>query len=171
MVNPVEASEDLQAIYQLVLDYASGCDRREPAKVARLFADDGALVKYAGPTDEGQPVLDARGPSAIEATLQGLSLYASTMHFIGQHSATVSGDRAEGETYCLSHHIYKSDGRPYDRVMAIRYRDFYVKTDSSWQFQERRLLLDWIDYRPMGPIDVAPEWGREADAPTVSRLA
>lgn len=160
-------SDDLQAIHRLAVDYAAACDRRQPAAVAGLFAVDGALVKYGDSSGGGQPVLEARGPAAIEQALQGLLRYESTFHFVGQHSATVTGDTAEGETYCMAHHIYRLEGRPYDRVMAIRYDDSYVKVASFWRFQERKLLLDWIDYRPMGSVDLAPEWAKEADSPAV----
>lgn len=170
MANRVLESGDLRAIHRLAVDYASACDRRQPATVAGLFAPDGALVKYGGASGDGEPVLEARGSSAIEQALQGLFRYESTFHFVGQHSATVTGDTAEGETYCMAHHIYRLKGRPYDRVMAIRYGDCYVKIGPTWRFQERKLLLDWIDYRPMGTVDLAPEWAKVADSPAVMRL-
>ena len=35
-------------------------------------------------------------------------------------------------------------------IASIRYLDHLVKLDQRWYFQERKLMVDWIDHRPLG---------------------
>jgi hypothetical protein len=81
----------------------------------------------------------------------------------------IDGDTARGETYCLAHHLYDHEGQPYNRVMAIRYLDTFRRQSSRWQIADRRLVIDWIEYRPMGSLSVAPTWARSADAACIRR--
>lgn len=72
------------------------------------------------------------------------------MHFNGQSTISLDGAHATGETYCLAHHLFEShDGRELI-LMSIRY-DTFMKKDGSWQFAERRLIIDWTDKRPSVP--------------------
>jgi hypothetical protein len=34
-------------------------------------------------------------------------------------------------------------------IAAIRYDDVFVKQDGAWLFAERRLMVDWIETRPL----------------------
>jgi len=68
--------------------------------------------------------------------LAGLARYDATTHFLGQ-STTIEVDRAIGETYC------RRDGR--------------------WFFEDRSLIVDWIEYRPMAGPGIAPPWARRVD--------
>ena|ERR1700681_308297 len=161
MPNELQEITDRLALRQLVEDYAHGCDRRETGAVARLFTEDGRLAKIGV---AGQPTTETRGRAAIEVLLDGLRRYDATTHFLGQQSVIVDKDTARGETYCLAHHIYRNDGDWYNRVMGIRYLDTYRRQDARWRFEDRRLVVDWIEYRPMGSLSVAPPWAREGDA-------
>lgn len=35
-------------------------------------------------------------------------------------------------------------------IASIRYLDQFVKTDGQWYFRQRKLMVDWIDDRPLG---------------------
>jgi len=78
-----------------------------------------------------------------------LNQYIVTMHFNGQSTISLDGDRATGESYCLAHHLsVAEDGQRTLMVASIRYLDEFVKQNGQWFFSERRLMVNWIDTRP-----------------------
>jgi hypothetical protein len=157
---------DRLALRELVEEYARGCDRHEGFNVARLFTEDGRIARYSHGTGDGQPITEHNGRASIASVVDGLGRYDVTTHFLGQQSVSIDGDRGQGETYCLAHHVYNHNGDRHNRVAAIRYLDAYSQQDDRWQFRERRVVLDWIEYRPMGSVNASPSWTREADAAT-----
>jgi SnoaL-like domain len=82
---------------------------------------------------------------------ENLNTYEATMHFNGQSTVSLDGDRATGHTYCLAHHVYSQNGERKLMVAALRYRDAFVKQDGTWLFAERRLYLDWAETRELHP--------------------
>jgi hypothetical protein len=34
-------------------------------------------------------------------------------------------------------------------IASIRYLDQFVKMDVCWRFRQRKLMVDWIDTRPL----------------------
>ncbi|HVX19795.1 MAG TPA: nuclear transport factor 2 family protein [Acidimicrobiales bacterium] len=155
---------DRAALGDLVRAYASGCDRRDPAAVTATFTEDGRLAKCADPSGTGPATVEWRGRPAIAGVIAGLDRYAVTTHFLGQQAVAVDGDRATGETYCMAHHHYVHDGAWFDRVMAIRYFDHYRRAGGRWLIEDRRLVVDWVAYRPVGDPAMAPPWSVEQDA-------
>jgi len=71
------------------------------------------------------------------------------MHFNGQSTVVLSGDRATGESYCLAHHVSVVDGKRSLMVASIRYLDKFVKENGRWLFSERALMVDWIETKPL----------------------
>ncbi|MEA2129672.1 MAG: hypothetical protein QOJ85_2563, partial [Solirubrobacteraceae bacterium] len=78
-----------------------------------------------------------------------LNTYEVTMHFNGQSTVALDGDRATGETYCLAHHVYSSGGERKLMIAALRYQDIFVKADGTWRFAERRLYVRWTETRTL----------------------
>jgi hypothetical protein len=155
----MSAGDDAAAraeIAQIARTYARGMDRHDAASIAALFTADGRLALYDGEPGEGaEPTHEWRGPAQIEDALhRGRARYSATTHFLGQQTLTPDGDAYAGETYCLAHHIYERDGRPHNRVMSIRYHDRYVHDGGRWRIAERRLAVDWIEYRPLGSLEL-----------------
>jgi hypothetical protein len=35
-------------------------------------------------------------------------------------------------------------------IASIRYLDRFVKKDGRWYFEQRKLMVDWIDQHPLG---------------------
>jgi hypothetical protein len=35
-------------------------------------------------------------------------------------------------------------------IASIRYLDQFVKMDGDWYFRQRKLMVEWIDNRPLG---------------------
>src|SRR5216683_2773508 len=78
-----------------------------------------------------------------------VNTYVATMHFNGQSTVSLDGDRATGESYCLAHHLsVAEDGQRTLMVASIRYLDEFVKQDGQWFFAERQLMVNWTDTRP-----------------------
>ena len=79
-----------------------------------------------------------------------LNQYQATTHFNGQSTVTWAQNSATGVSYCLAHHV-KADGSHRSLMIAsIRYLDQFVKMDGHWYFRQRKLMVDWIDTRPLG---------------------
>jgi hypothetical protein len=89
------------------------------------------------------------GRASLAPVFDDLNQYVATMHFNGQGTISLDGDRATGESYCLAHHLsVAEDGQRTLMIASIRYLDQFVKQDGQWLFAERRLLVNWIDTRP-----------------------
>jgi ketosteroid isomerase-like protein len=149
----VTAADDRDAIRRCVELYARGADRRDPALVASVFADDGVLQIYDGdPNESGTLNRERNGPVEIEAAMHGLARYRVTSHVLGQSTIDLAGSTATSETYCIAHHLTDhDDGTTSDRVMSIRYLDDWVRTSKGWRLACRRLALDWLDHRIVTP--------------------
>ena len=92
------------------------------------------------------------GRESLAPVFDDLNRYAATMHFNGQSTVDLDGDRASGESYCLAHHLSVSqDGQRTLMIASIRYLDRFAKRDGQWLFAERRLMVNWIDTRPSVP--------------------
>jgi SnoaL-like domain len=145
-ITPEEVA-DRVAIRELIDAYAHFADRRQPDEQAALYAADGRTLVYTDPTAlEPAQVLTGRAEHA--EGFRSLSQYAATMHFNGQSTIMLDGERATGETYTLAHHLLEADAGRTLLVMFIRYRDSFIKHDGTWRFAERKLLIDWTDRRP-----------------------
>ena len=70
------------------------------------------------------------------------------MHFNGQSTITLDGDRATGESYCIAHHLFTEDGERNLMIAWLRYHDTFVKQDNAWLFAGRNLYVDWTETRP-----------------------
>jgi uncharacterized protein (TIGR02246 family) len=144
---PAGDTEDRAAIRGLVDAWARHADRREPDQQAALFTEDGTVTVYMGEPDSSEPVQVLTGRAELAEAFRALRRYDATTHFNGQHTVTVDGDRAAGETYCLAYHLWTSDGQRTLMIMSIRYLDVFARQDGRWLFAERQLITDWTDRR------------------------
>jgi len=143
--------EEQQALYELVLRYAQGADRRDYSGVGALFVPEGRIAGYRGDPDQGAPLYCLEGRAAIVEGLRGLERFEKTFHLVGNHRVEWGDSEATGETYCTAHHIHRVDSEPWDRTMAIRYQDRFTREPSGWFFVERLLVIDWESETPLGP--------------------
>jgi hypothetical protein len=149
-----EEAADRLAIRELVDAYAFCADSRDAEGQKALFtADTHFVVHMAG---EGSDATDdLRGRESLTPVFENLNTYEVTMHFNGQSTVALDGDRATGETYCLAHHVYAADGGRKLMIAALHYQDAFVKTDGTWRFAERRLYVRWIETRTLEAAGVA----------------
>jgi uncharacterized protein (TIGR02246 family) len=139
-----EALQDLldrDALRRLVERYATAVDHRDLDGAAGCFLPDGRLT-----VGDGAPL---EGREAIVGALGRLSRYEVTGHLLGHSNHAVDGDRATGESWCRAHHVYEEGGVRRDRVMEIRYLDRYVRGGEGWRIEDRHLVVDWLEDRPL----------------------
>jgi ketosteroid isomerase-like protein len=147
-ISPEEAADRL-AIRELIDAYAHCADRRDAEGQKALFTDDTHFVVYMDGED-ADPTQDLRGRESLTAVFDALNQYEVTMHFNGQNTATLEGDRGTGEAYCIAHHVFSEEGERKIMVAYLRYLDTFVKQGSTWLFAERNLYLEFSDTRPLG---------------------
>jgi ketosteroid isomerase-like protein len=141
---------DRLAIRELIDAYAHCADRRDAQGQKSLFTEDTHFVVYLdGQGSEPTQVLVGR--EALTPVFDDLNRYQATMHFNGQSTIALDGDRATGESYCIAHHLFTDDGERKLMVAWLRYADMFVKVDDAWLFAERNLYVDWTETRPSHP--------------------
>jgi SnoaL-like domain len=147
-ITPTEVADRL-AIREVVDAYAHCADRRDAEGQKSLFTENTHFVVHMdGQGSEPTQVLDGR--EALTPVFDDLNRYTATMHFNGQSTIVLDGDRATGESYCMAHHLsVGKDGQRTLMIAAIRYDDVFVKQQGAWLFAERRLMVDWIETRPL----------------------
>ena len=151
MNSPDTQAADRLAIRELVDAYAHCADRRDAAGQMALFTEDTHFVVHMDVRDP-EPTQDLHGRAALAPVFDALNGYTATMHFNGQSTIALDGDRATGESYCLAHHLTEAaDGTRRLMVASIRYLDAFVKRDGAWLFAERQLMVNWTDTRPSVP--------------------
>jgi ketosteroid isomerase-like protein len=147
-VSPREAGDRL-AIRELIDAYAHCADRRDAKGQMALFTDDTRFLVFMDAT-AAQPTQELHGRESLAPVFDDLNQYTATMHFNGQSTIVLDGDRATGETYCLAHHLEAAqDGQRTMMIASIRYLDEFARQDGSWLFAERRLMVNWIETRPI----------------------
>ena len=98
-----------------------------------------------GPGTEPSYVLHGR--EALSPVFEDLNRYEATMHFNGQSTVSIDGDRATGESYTIAHHVFTQDGTRKMMVAWLRYLDVFARIDGAWSFAERQLILEWSETR------------------------
>jgi hypothetical protein len=142
---PSEAADRL-AIRELFDAYAHCADRRDADGQKALFTDDTVFAVYMdGESSEATYVLQGR--ESLTPVFADLNRYEVTMHFNGQSTVTLDGDRATGDSYTIAHHVFTEERLRKMMVAWLRYLDVYAKIDGSWCFAERKLILEWSETR------------------------
>ena len=145
-ISPEEAADRL-AIRELFDAYAHCADRRDAKGQMALFTEDTRFLVFYDLTS-AEPSQELHGRESLAPVFDDLNQYVATMHFNGQSTVSLDGDRATGESYCIAHHLtVAADGSRTLMIASIRYLDEFVKVDGGWLFAERRLMLDWADTR------------------------
>src|SRR5207244_1097911 len=127
---------------------------RAPRRPTRGGGAEGAL--HRGHTlrrlreRRGHRTEDLHGREQLTPVFAALKQYEVTMHFNGQSTVSLNGERATGETYCIAHHVFSGDGERKIMLAYLRYLDTFVKQGCTWLFAERNLYLEFSDTRTLG---------------------
>jgi len=147
-LSPLEVADRL-AIRELFDAYASCADRRDAEGQKALFTADTRFAVYMdGPGTEPSYVLEGR--EALSPVFDDLNRYEVTMHFNGQSTVRIGGDRASGDSYTIAHHVFTEDGSRQMMVAWLRYLDIFEKVDENWYIADRQIILEWSETRPVG---------------------
>jgi SnoaL-like domain len=138
---------DRRAIRELVEAYAHCADRRDAKGQLSLFTADTHFAVFMNPKDP-KPSWALHSRDALAPVFADLNRYEVTTHFVGQSTLFALTDgNANGETYCLAHHVTVDEGKRRLMIASLRYLDSFLKQDGAWLFAERRLLVDWTEER------------------------
>jgi hypothetical protein len=96
-----------------------------------------------------EPTYAFEGREALSPVFDALNRYEATMHFNGQSTVTIDGDRTTGESYTIAHHVFTEEGNRQIMIAWLRYLDVFNKIDRSWYFAERALILEWSETRAL----------------------
>jgi len=138
--------EDRIAIRELIDQYTYCADTRDAEGQMAIFTEDTNFEVYMDekiPT----PTQVVTGRKNLFPVFNDLNQYLSTMHFNGQSTVKLDGDKATGVTYCRAYHLKVIDGAQKLMIAGIRYYDAMVKQGGVWLFSERKLKVCWIESR------------------------
>jgi len=144
----LEEAADRLAIHELVDAYAHCADRRDCEGQMALFTEDTRFLVFLD-AKAATPSQTITRRADLRQVFEDLRQYEATTHFNGQSTLALNGAAATGESYCLAHHVQVQDGRRGLMVASIRYLDTFAKQAGRWLFSERRLMVDWIETRPL----------------------
>jgi hypothetical protein len=137
------------ALRELFDAYAHCADTRDAEGQKALFT---AVSRFSvfmdGPGSEPSSVLEGR--EALSPVFDDLNRYSATMHFNGQSTVTLDGNRATGDSYTIAHHVFTEDGTRKMMVAWLRYLDVFTKIEQTWYIAERQIILEWSETRPLG---------------------
>jgi hypothetical protein len=138
--------EDRIAIRELIDQYTYCADTRDAQGQMVIFTEDTNFEVYM---DEKLPAPTqvVTGRKNLFPVFDDLNQYLSTMHFNGQSTVKLNGDKATGITYCRAYHLKVIDNVQKLMIAGIRYYDAMVKQDGVWLFSERKLKVCWIESR------------------------
>ncbi|GEK79642.1 nuclear transport factor 2 family protein [Agrococcus baldri] len=126
---------DRYAIYEVLLRYARGVDRRDEAVLRSAYHPDGIdhHTGFTGTIDQFVPwVWD------LLCSVDG------SMHIIGNHWAELAGDVAVVETYGTSNHWgLPADDPSVNFSTGFRYVDHMTKVGGRWAIAERWAIREW----------------------------
>jgi hypothetical protein len=138
--------EDRIAIRDLIDRYAFCADTRDAQGQMAIFTEDTNFEVYYDPKSN-TPSEVHTGRQSLFPVFDNLNTFLATMHFNGQSTLKVDGDKATGITYCRAHHLNMKDGIQTMMIAGIRYFDKMVKQEGAWLFSERKLKVCWIENR------------------------
>ncbi|SEW49621.1 nuclear transport factor 2 family protein [Chitinophaga arvensicola] len=140
----IREEQDRRAIREVVDQYAYCADTRNATGQMALFTEDTQFIVYMdSKSDTPTQVITKRAD--LFPVFDNLNTYHATMHFNGQSTVTLEGDRAHGITYCRAHHLTVDSNGQHLMIATIRYHDIFIKQAEKWLFAERKLLVDWIE--------------------------
>lgn len=135
MNKPCAEWHDRQAILDLIAQYCRGIDRADYSLVRGVYAADG-VDHHTG--------FSGRADDFVEWVRTRSARLSGTMHNIGTHTATITGDTATSETYGTAHHWGEpSDDPRLNFTSGFRYLDRWRRDEVGWRIVERFAVREW----------------------------
>jgi hypothetical protein len=149
-VTSSEAADRL-AIRELFDAYAHCADRRDAEGQKALFIDDARFAVYMD-GERTEPTYVLNGRESLTPVFADLNRYEVTMHFNGQSTIAIEGERATGDSYTIAHHVSREDAGRSIMVAYLRYLDTFAKIDGAWYIAERSIILEFSETRSMAAV-------------------
>lgn len=125
---------DKQDCVELVHKFARAIDRCDADLVREILHPD-ATDDHGG--------YKGTGADFIPWVMEVLSGMRRTQHMVGNILVEVDGDRAEGESYFIAHHVLPGGDGDRFMVAAGRYLDRFERRDGRWKIAHRHAVYDW----------------------------
>ena len=138
--------EDRISLRELIDQYAYCADTRDAQGQMALFTEDTNFEVFMD-SKSSTPTQVIHNRQGLFPVFDNLNTYLATMHFNGQSTVNVDGDKASGITYCRAYHLNVQDGVQKLMIAGIRYYDIMVRQDGKWLFAERKLKVSWVENR------------------------
>ena len=135
--------EDRIAIREVIDKYTYCADTRDAQGQMALFTEDTNFEVFMD-EKSSTPTQVVRNRRDLFPIFDNLNTYLSTMHFNGQSTVKLEGDRASSITYCRAYHLNVKDEKQSFMIAGIRYYDVIVRQGGAWLFAERKLKVCWI---------------------------
>src|SRR5260370_6960156 len=104
-----------------------------------LFTGDTRFLVFMDAT-AAEPTQELHGRESLAPVFDDLNQYVATMHFNGQSTILLDGDRATGESYCLAQHLkVGQDGQRTMMIAPIRPLAQLANQDRPCLFPHARL--------------------------------
>jgi len=155
--------QDKVEIYEVVLRYCRGVDRADMDLVRSAYHP-GAIDHHIG--------FDGSIDDFIQWLKDTISKYDSTTHIVGNHLASINGDRAVAETYGMGVHRVEQLDDPRNFTSGTRYVDRFERRSGRWAIVERWCVRDWArsDAGQSAPLGDGPRGSRSPDDPVLRAL-
>ena len=127
--------EDRLAINDLFVRYTTALDRGDVETLVDCFTPDASLDSPAVGRHSGHPAIRAFAERFARFHEQGAQL----RHVISNLAVELDGERARATCYLLN--VLTRDGKS-ELLAPGRYECELVKTDGTWRFQNRVVILD-----------------------------
>ena len=153
------AVSDRAAIYQQLVRYCRGVDRRDLELVRSTYHPDAF-------DDHGTYKGDVEG-FLLFVKNEVHARFRTTMHKLGQCLIEVEGDVARVESYAICHHVMAEsdpaggesgagESDVADMVMGMRYVDRFERRAGEWRIARRELRWEWVRTDRLEGLD--PSW-------------
>jgi len=150
--NPMEATnekpllsrevelENKAALRDLVDTFSILADKKDTEAQTRLFTKKATVETLR----EGKVVSSLKGTQQIgDAFANFLKNFDTVYHMNGQHSVTITGDRANGTLYCLVYLFRTEDGKRFRTTMGATYKDEYTREGGKWLIARRTSTFEF----------------------------
>jgi hypothetical protein len=137
-------------IFDAMMRYASGCDRKDPDMIRSAYHPDAHhyhgdvdgtvedLIEWiASPTGGGHHTMQSRGAE--------VERIPGVLHFIGNiHYEFASDDLALVHSYCMTLQVEHHPDDSYDFInIGLRYVDRFEKRDGEWRIAKRVVPVEY----------------------------
>ncbi len=133
MSTALQELADRLAVQDVMIKYASSCDRRDMEEYGSCFAEDVVITGFGG---TGGDIHGRQG--WVDFVAKALTRFSGTQHFLGNQRVWLNGDSAKLQTSVQATH-FLADRPGTTLTLFATYHDDLVKRDGVWEITNHRL--------------------------------